>query len=182
MAGNTLVEIECPFRSYPLPEVRWFKLAQEGEQEEINSLSERFTYVERVWSTGTRLLPQWDPHAPFTCLSLPLSPSSLFSPSCLLIPPFSSLPPQYLIKWVSIHHGCESGPRLQLSLSALKHVRFRQQNLPSQSGWYVPHYTIRTSLYIGRIYCRQNILWCVRVCISSSFLCVLHMYSYMFYP
>ena len=83
VAGNTLVEIECPFRSYPLPEVRWFKLAQEGEQEEINSLSERFTYVERVWSTGTRLLPQWDPHAPFTCLSLPL----LFS----LPPAFSSL-------------------------------------------------------------------------------------------
>ena len=135
--------------------------------------------------SGTHMLPL----PASLSLSLPLSPSSLFSPSCLLIPPFShptppfsSLPPQYLIKWVSIHHGCESGPRLQLSLSALKHIRFRQQNLPSQSGWYVPHYTIQTSLYIGRIYCRQNILWCVRVCISSSFLCVLHMYSYMFYP
>ena len=93
MAGNTLVEIECPFRSYPLPEVRWFKLAQEGEQEEINSLSERFTYVERVWSIGT--------HSPFASVGptcslylplLPLSPSSLFSPSCLLIPPFSHPP------------------------------------------------------------------------------------------
>ena len=45
VADNSLVEIECPFLSLPLPTVTWVKIQSDGRREEINSLAGGFTYV-----------------------------------------------------------------------------------------------------------------------------------------
>ena len=45
VAGNSVVEIKCPFRSLPLPKVTWIiKIGSDGRREEINSLAGGFTY------------------------------------------------------------------------------------------------------------------------------------------
>ena len=45
VAENSVVEIKCPFRSLPLPDVTWRKIASDGKKEEINSLAGGFTYA-----------------------------------------------------------------------------------------------------------------------------------------
>ena len=57
VADNSVVEIKCPFRSFPPPTVIWVKVQSDGRREEINSLSGGFTSATNCLSLGKFHLP-----------------------------------------------------------------------------------------------------------------------------